>query len=163
MNRLSRVTVALILLVGCTVPPSLKQAVTGAQAIVHGAELALPAFTPFLTLAGLMQVNADLAKAEGLAAALPGIADQALLATNVQGVLNLISGIGNVVAANLPQPPPPNIAEAIKEFQAAMKIAEAVAPLVAPFVGQKAGGATVPAVFRSTMTADQARVVLGVR
>lgn len=160
MNRLTRIATVLILLVGCTAPTSLTQAVTDAQAIVAGAEAALPAFAPFLKPDAYTQVTADLGKAYVLAAKLPALADQVTQATNIQGVLNLVSGIGNVIAANLPQPPPANVATAIAEFQVAMALVQAVAPIVAPFVGQKAGGTTVPLVFRSTMSAADARAAL---
>lgn len=163
MNRRSILAVALILLIGCTKPTSLSQAITDARAIVHGAELAVPAFASMLPPSAIAQINTDLAKADGLATTVTAIADAAGQASSLQGVLNLVSGVANVIAANLPQPPPPNVAQGIAEFQAVMTLVQAVSPIVAPFVGQKAGSAPVPVVFRSGMTAADARKALGAK
>lgn len=163
MKRFLPAFVGLILLVGCTTPTNLAQVVTDARAAVQGAELALPAFAPFLTPAALAQVQADLASADKLSVAAGPIANAATQATNLQGVLNLVSGAANVIAANLPANVPPNVAQGILALQAVMALVQADAPILAPFVGQKAGGTTVPPVFRSGMTPEQARAALGAK
>lgn len=160
MRHLFRTFVVLILLVGCARPLDLTQAVTDAQAIVHGVEVALPAFVPFLSPADYTQISVDIAKADGLAATLPAVADQVQQATNVQGVLNLVSGIVNVISTDLPATTPPAIVKDIQELQAVMVLVQVVAPIVAPMVGQRAAGTSVPPVFRSGMSMDQARRIL---
>lgn len=144
-----------------SVTTTFTQSIADVQAIVKGVQAALPSFTVFLPTNIVVQTSADLARAQSLVDGLAALTDSVSQATSIQGVLNLVSGIANVIASNLPSPPPNGVLRAIQTFQAVMAIAQAVAPIVAPYVGQKAGGTSVPVIFRSTITVDAARAKLG--
>lgn len=169
MNRLTRrhlfgvaSAATLTLTLAACQPGALSQAISDAQAVVSGVSGAYSAlkqaFPKAVSKATDAQVQAILSEAPAVLAQISATADAATNAGGIRGVEAIVNQVLNIAAGIVGSIPgvPLSIMAGFQAAAVLLPILEAAANQLVP----KTGAVAVAGVFRSNMTADQARAVL---